>query len=181
MYQWIVGLLASYSALTLQMRIETRELAMTTVCIERHIEQVADGTAYKGHITIGEAKLEYELKFTVSIPELDAMPTPKDKTEARNIFLITVRKDDTFISLTDDEWSFFFSMLVEFAAEFYYNPQTRSSNESPIMGRSLRGESHMFSGLAEYGIGMSSKAAFDFGAELCALLNDSKFDCKIAV
>ena len=144
---------------------------MTKVSVKRSIDQVADGIAYKGYITIAETTLDYELNFAIPISKTKTMPCPKDRAEARRIFRITVKKGGSDTQLTDKEWGVFFNMLVMFAAEFYYLPQTRVNNESPIIGCSLRGERHAHSGMAEYGMGMTCQTWFDFHPDLCAMLN----------
>jgi len=152
---------------------------MKPVSVERHIDQVVDGSKYKGYVQIGKAKLDYELDFAVSIPETDTMPEPKDQAEARRIFQITVKKDGSDIPLTDQEWGFFFSMLVMFAAEFYHLPQTRDSN-SGTMGKLMNGTHSFLSHMASVSIGMTSKSSFNFSPDLRTMLNTPKFDCKLA-
>src|SRR3989344_4728773 len=97
------------------------------VSVERYIEQVSDGKQYKGNVKIAETTLDYNLTFMVPIPRLHEWK-PESKDEIRRTFAIAVRgKRD--IKLTDEEYSFFFSLLVPFAVDFYNDPQTRSHNE----------------------------------------------------
>lgn len=149
------------------------------VSIERYVQQVHDGSHYKGHVKIAQTKLDYELRFAVPIPQLDVMELPEDKDKIRRIFQLTVKKGDASIELTDEEYGFFFQMLVPFAAEFYKNPQTRDSNEG-IMGMTLRGQGPMAALGVTSSISITSSGSPDFPPELCEMLNAPKFGCALA-
>ncbi|HYF05770.1 MAG TPA: hypothetical protein VEA59_06395 [Patescibacteria group bacterium] len=148
-----------------------------SLLIERYIQQVTHGTAYKGDLTIGETKLEYNLLFTIPINGLDNMQPPKSEAEIRQTFQITVKKDGAPIELTFEEYGLFFQLLVDFAVEFYNNPQTQDSNEG-ILGFSLRGEG-IFQDAVRSTIGMTSRSTYNLTPELCAILNAPKFDCSL--
>ena len=73
---------------------------------ECYIEQVVDGTQYRGYIKIAETQFEYELKFEIPILELatrlNAME-PADNTDlVRRLFQITLKKEGRNINLTDE-------------------------------------------------------------------------------
>jgi hypothetical protein len=149
--------------------METRK-----VPVVRHVEQVYDGSHYKGYMKIAETKLDYELVFTVPIPQLDELKPAKDRNEIRRLFQLTVRRDNTNIELTEQEYGFFIWMLLELAVDFYNDPQTRASNRG-VLGMPL---------LAGIGvkatIGMTSTGSYEFPPELCAMLSAPKFGCTLA-
>ena len=146
--------------------------------VERYVQQVRDGSHYRGHVKIAETKLDYELVFVVPISQLDEMEPVKDKSEIRNRFQITIKKNNVNIELTDEEYGFFFSMLVEFALNFYNNQQTRDSNEG-VFGQLVQGEGPMAALGASASIGISSNGSCNFQPELCELLNAPKFGCAL--
>lgn len=145
------------------------------VPVERKLEQVKDGTDYKGMIKIGAAQFDFELKFSIPIPQLDAMPAPTGMEDIRRIFGLVLKKDGVEIPLTDHEWKPFFHLLVEFAVEFCHNPQIRDNNE----GMAAREMSNSFP-IASISMDMAGTTTFDFKPELCSLLNAPKFGCALA-
>jgi hypothetical protein len=149
------------------------------VFTERHVEQVQDGTHYRGHVKFGDIQFEYELRLAVPIPKLDDMKEPPEEVSAiRRLFQITVKKGEESIELTDDEYSFFFHLLGEFVVNFYNDPQTRDSQEG-LMGQMVRGEglAAVFGSSAK--IGITSSGSYDFNPELCEMLNAPKFGCAL--
>ena len=147
------------------------------VSVERYVEQVRNGSHYKGYVKIADTKLSYELVFGIPIKQLDSIESPKDENEIRRLFQLTVKRNNADIELTNEEYSFFFSILVEFATEFYDNGQTRDSNEG-LLGEVLRGEGPMAE-LATASIGMTSDGSYEFPPELCAMLSAPKFGCTL--
>lgn len=145
--------------------------------IERHVEQVVDGSHYKGHVKIGKATFNYELKFTIPIPQLDDMEPAKDVPEIRRTFVLTVEKDGQRIELTNDEYGFFFHLLVEFVLHFYNNPQTRDNNEG-LVGLAARGDGPL-SHLVSVSFGMDSTVTFTLPEQVHQMLNGAKFNCEL--
>jgi hypothetical protein len=154
-------------------------MATRKVSVERHVEQVRDGSHYKGYVKIVDTKLDYELVFGVPIAKLDSMEPAKDENEIRRLFQLTVKRDNANIELTKEEYGFFFSMVVELAVDFYNNPQTRDSQEG-MMGQMLSGRGLMSEFGASASIGMTSSESYDFPLELCEILSAPKFGCAIA-
>lgn len=151
-----------------------------TVSVERYVEQVRNGSHYKGYLKIGESKLDYELVFEFPIKQLDSMEPATSWDEVQRLFKITVKREDANIELTKEEYRFFFEMIVEFAVEFYNNPQTRDSQEG-VLGALLRGNGQTLLGLdVSASIGMTSNYSYDFQPELCEMLSSPKFGCKLA-
>ena len=153
-------------------------MATKKVSVDRYIEQVRDGSHYRGHVKIADTKLDYELVFSVPIPKLDDMEPTNDRDEIRRIFQLTLKRDEANIALTEEEYGFFFQMLVPFAADFYNNPQTRDSQEG-ILGMTIRGEGPMVGFGASASIGITSSGSYDFSPELCEVLSAPKFGCTL--
>ena len=149
------------------------------VQVERYVEQVLDGTKYAGYMKIANTKLDFEVVFTVPIPRLDDMEPVKGASEVRRIFQVMVMRNSEIIELTDDEYGFFFSMLVEFAVMLYNEPQTRAMNNDPL----LRNMMHRRGGLADCGgsvsTGIKSSGSYDFPLDLCEALSAPKFGCGL--
>lgn len=156
-----------------------KEDNMTKVSVERHVEQVRNGIHYKGYVQIAGTKLDYDLVFGVPIARLDDTEPAKDEDEIRRLFQITVKRENTNIELTKDEYGFFLSMILELAVDFYNNPQTRSSNEG-ILGDMLQGGGPMAAFGASMSIGMTSSGSYNFPPELCTMLSAPKFGCALA-
>ncbi len=149
------------------------------VQVERCVEQVQDGSHYKGYVKIAGTRLDYELVFTVPIPQLDDMEPVKGKDETRSIFQLTVRRDEAAkIELTDDEYDFFLSLLAIFAVEFYNNPRTRDVQKS-ILGVMFRGAYFGIDG-ASVSLSMTTQGSCDFSPEVCKMLSVPKFGCVFA-
>ena len=156
---------------------------MTTrkVSVERYVEQVRDGSHYKGYVKIADTRFDYDLVFTVPIDQLDSMEPAKGENDiCRRLFQITVKRASADIELIgEEEYGFFLSMVLEFAVQFYNNSQTRASNEGHF-GQVLQGKGD----LAEFGvrasIGMTERGLFNFQQELCDMLNTPKFSCALA-
>ena len=153
-------------------------MATRKVSVERHVEQVRNGSHYKGYVKIADTKLDYELVFGVPIARLDSMEPAKDENEIRRLFQLTVKRDSANIELTKEEYGFFFSMVVELAVDFYDDPQTRDSNEG-MMGQMLQGRGPMAAFGASMSVGMTSSGSYDFPPELCEMLSAPKFDCAL--
>jgi len=150
---------------------------MIKVPVERYVEQVRHGSDYKGHIKIAETKLDYELRFAVPISRLNSMKPTNNKEDIRRTFQLTVKRDGANIKLSEEEYGFFFQMLVTLAVDFYNNPQTQDSNEG-FIGIVLQGQDP-FSDFAKASIGMTSVGSYDFSPELCAMLSAQKFGCAL--
>ena len=153
-------------------------MATRKVSVERHVEQVRDGSHYKGYVKIADTKLDYELMFGIPIAQLDSLEPATGENEIRRLFQLTVRRDNANIELTKEEYGFFFSMVVELAVDFYNNPRTRDSNEG-FFGMTLRGEGPMASLGASASIGITSRESYDFSPELCETLSAPKFGCAL--
>ena len=151
---------------------------MEKILIKRYIEQVQDGCAYKGHITIGRAKLDYGLRFAVPIPQLDDMEPVKGAAEIRRIFQLTIKREGAEIELTEDEHGFFFQMLVPFAAEFYNDSQTRGLNQGAV-GMVINNSHPMMPLGMRASIGLTSNVSVGLPTELCEILNGPKFGCQL--
>lgn len=148
------------------------------ISIEKYVEQVTEGTRYKGHLKIAENTFNYELYFATHISRMDDEEPIASIEKARKDFQITVKKGEKGIELADKEYGFFFQMLVEFAIRFYNNPQTQSSNRGS-MGQLMQGRDSMAAFGASASIGVASSGTCDFPLEVREMLNLEKFNCKI--
>ena len=153
-------------------------MATRKVSVERYVEQVRDGSHYKGYVKIADTKLNYELVFGVPIARLDSMEPAKDENEIRRLFHLTVKRNSANIELTKEEYGFFFSMTVELAVEFYNDPQTSDINEG-FVGMAIRGEGPM-AGFIKASISKTSSGSYNFPPELCEMLSAPKFGCALA-
>lgn len=151
------------------------------VAIEQYIQQVSDGNRYKGHVKIADSKFDYELIFPVPIPRLDDMVVPGEDLgmdEIRRLCQLTVKRNDVAIELTDDEYGFFFRMLLVLTLDFYNNPQTRASNKGTV-GQLIQGTSPLSDFGGSISIGMKLSGSSDFIPQLCEMLNAPKFGCAL--
>ena len=145
------------------------------VLVERNIQQVVDGSHYKGTVKIGGTAFDYEQKFLVPIPHLDDMVIPANAEEVRRLFPIAITKNGTAIELTPDEYGFFFTILSEFAVKFYLLQQTRHAQHTVLATNSL----FTLVG-ATVSIGMADSALYKFPLEVCSTLNAEKFGCALS-
>ena len=150
-------------------------MTIKKVVIERQVEQVKDGTHYKGCLKFADVQLDFELVFGVHIKELDNTEVIiKDLDDMMKVFQISVTRDGVKIELSDDEYGLFFSLLVEHTIDFYNHPQTRDTNEG-IFGKVLRGE-----GLFTQSAGsiiMTGHVTADFDETVQEMMSDPKFGC----
>ena len=149
------------------------------VFVERNIEQICDGIHYKGYLKIAGISFDYELRFEVPIPQMDdEMELASNEVEIRRLVKINVKKNDESLDLTKDEYGFFFLLLVDFAVDFYNNPQTRSLQNS-IIGKITRGEGFLAEMGGSASIGISRADTYDFKPDLCKILSAPKFGCVL--
>lgn len=104
--------------------------------IKQSITQVQDGRHYRGTIEIVGKELEWEIKFAVPIPELDAETERKKElkyTEVRRLFQITIRRSGHKLDTrAKDTFAFLLQYIAMFAVAFYNEPYTRDSNEGRL-------------------------------------------------
>ncbi len=149
------------------------------VLIQRRIEQVKDGTEYKGHAIMGGVKLDYDLKFELPISQWDDMNPIEEIEGIRRFYQITLKKNSETIQLSSDEYGFFFRLLIDFAVGFYNQSQTRQSNDGPL-GDLLRGKGKIAAFGAKMAISFSDTLACDLPVSLCDLLSAPKFGCELS-
>ncbi len=149
-------------------------MATRIVSVERHVKQVRHGSRYKGYVKILDTELAYELVFGVPIARLENMEPLKNETEVRNLFHITVKRQDENIELTNEEYRFFFWLIVAFAIDYYNSPLTRDKQEY-FVDDMLRPRGP----LLELSVGMTIRGSYFFPPELCKMLSAPKFGCKL--
>ncbi|MCX6718301.1 MAG: hypothetical protein NTY81_01715 [Candidatus Staskawiczbacteria bacterium] len=147
--------------------------------MENYMEQVEDGICYVGYMKIGIIKVDYELRFNISIPQIPQMAgedTTADPAEMRRIFQLTLMKKGINIDLTDHEFKFF-SVIAQIAVRFYYDPWVRDNND---MRRIMEPE-----GLAKFGslpiLSMTRKGICILQPEYCEILKSKKFSHTLSI
>jgi hypothetical protein len=146
--------------------------------IERYVEQVIEGLHYKGHVQISDVRIEYELVFSVPVPEVDNLDFPNGISDIRKALQLTIVKDQKEIDLIDEEYSLFLHILLEFVVAFYGNSRERRSNEGD-MGRLLKGQGPMAAFVTKASISMTRKGSCLFNPEICEILNRPKFNFRL--
>ena len=134
------------------------------VLIEVLIEQVEDGTHYKGYVIIGKSHFTYDLELGIPISLLgDARPVVEEAPEENlQLFQLILKRDGEEIQLSEHEFGFFLMLIMQIAVEYYYNPMTRSNNEMGLTPAALHErESHRLP------------------PELHQMLNQPKFGCSL--
>lgn len=92
--------------------------------IDKRVEEIKPGKLYWGYIEIDDKiKIEYQLDFVLSISELvekfKSFGDVWEYPEVRQIIRITLKNRKELIELDDDEYLFFFHLIVEFAILCY--------------------------------------------------------------
>lgn len=150
------------------------------VLVERYIEGVWGGNRYRGYMKIADTKLDYDLWFDIPIPQLNTMASFENQGNLRCVFKITMRRGDANIELTEEEYGFFFQMLVPFATRLYYNnPQVYDSKEGGVLGEILRKQIPMAAFEETFSYGVICRELYNFPPKLCKMLNNPKFGCAL--
>ncbi len=145
------------------------------VSLRLKIEQVTDGAEYKGTIGVGGVDIAYGIVFTKTIPEIDAMTSPpSDLPGLRALIPITAKVGDREVLLDDQNYQLLLALLIDFAARFYYEPQTRASNDG-MLGVAIRGEGSGL--LPKVALGMETSPQITLYGEMRESLSRA-FGCK---
>lgn len=132
--------------------------------IKMSVQQVIDGKEYTGSISDGTQEMNYNLRFTVAIPNLEEDAKKREasgkkmpREEIRSMFPLAITRSGTALKINEEQYGLLFSLLAPFVLDFHNNPQTRDSNEG-LMGNLVRGEGGGFlpKGFAKAIIGMES-------------------------
>jgi hypothetical protein len=149
---------------------------MTSVRVERYVEQVIDGQKYKGYVKLAEQQFDYELGFAIAIPDLDNAAPTNSKEEVLRRFPILVRRGESMIDLTLDEAGIFLRMVVGFAVDFYNTPQVRDTNRGH-MGALLRGKGVLATFGTSATVGVTQQTSFTLPPDVREALTSPKFGC----
>ena len=149
------------------------------VQVKIEVTQIKYGTDYKGRIEIGKSTITWEIKFLIPIPKLesafDVEPTPS----LRDVFNVTMKKDDDTLELTDEEWKYFVSLLVGHVLDFHNLDQTQDMNRNRgIISDALRERKFDLGMMVK--IGATFDHIYDLSDRVCMMLNGPKFDCALA-
>jgi len=109
-------------------RFNRKEIAMK-VNIVHYVEQVQDGSKYRGYVMINRVKLYFELALLVPILLLEKTTSANNAIHKKGrIFQVKLRKNSKQIELNDEEFNFFAHMFFSFADELYNDRRTRAVN-----------------------------------------------------
>jgi len=150
-------------------------MTTTKVSVQRHIEQVHEGAYYKGYIDINNVRFDYELVLTISFARLPKIPPKTDVEEVSRIFNIIVRRDIVFINLTEEEYNFFFSLIVGFAVNLYQELQAQKIMKALVdLAPELIDSSPL---VYRVSIGKFDSFSYQFPEHVCTMLSAPKFGC----
>jgi hypothetical protein len=153
-------------------------LTIKKVSIERQVEQVTDGTDYKGYLKFAGIQLDFELKFSVHIKHLDDTELViKSLEDIMRVFQISITRDGEKIEINDDEYGFFYALLVEHTIGFYSHSQTRDTNEG-LVGKIMQGQG-LFSKSAAT-ISITGTVTAELNTDIEEMMSQPKFGCVFA-
>ena len=128
------------------------------VPVEIQINQISDGYEYDGECKIANKPFAFRINFPMGIERfctLTAEEMPSDPDDIQKFLPITVTTDGNPITLRNEAYGLFMTLVAPFVIEFFNNPQTRNNNEG-LVGDILHGTSPL-SKIASIKIGMSTK------------------------
>jgi len=148
------------------------------VPIERTVTETSPKTHYRGRIKIMQSEFEYELAFKLPIPGMSAdLQTPKSIPELRDAVRLTVKRDIRAIPLNDDEYLFFYQILVQLAIDFSRDP---NSLKAPNV-EWPRPQPPPLPEIISVTAGSAAKMGyFTLSENICRILNGPKFKCGIS-
>ena len=89
------------------------------VPIERYVEEVQRGVAYRGYIKIAGAKYNYWLTFGVPIYRLGALGHDTDPRKIRRTYRLKVKRGNFDVALSAKKLGFFLFMLGKCVLDFW--------------------------------------------------------------
>jgi len=102
---------------------------MRELSTEVHIEQVRDGTEYKGHIHFGDSyKFQYELRCDQNVGALDELIKKDSKAAISQVHINLKNSESQAVPIPEEIEFLFRGLIMSLATEFYANPRTRDSN-----------------------------------------------------
>lgn len=102
------------------------------ISVERYIEQVTDGRHYKGWISMGGVKFDYEVRFGLPASRIARARIPKTMKGLRNRYQITLKRGDAQVEIADEEYVLFCELIVNFVFGFYKSPKVRQFNSKTV-------------------------------------------------
>ncbi len=156
-------------------------MATRKVSVTRYIEQVTEGTHYRGYIKVDDTKFDFEIVFIVPIPQIDELEIDKlepaaDLDEYRRKFQITIKRNDASIDLTHDEYTFFHRIIFRGVIMFYFTGQARIGGNSVSL---LEIASELVRTDVSIVICTIGIISFEFPQGLCEMLSSPKFGCRL--
>lgn len=86
---------------------------MRAVNSKRFVREITSGSHYVGHMEIGGAKIDFELKFLVPIAQIVEMLHEEVAAKVKDLFGLVMKKDDQEIALSEDEFAAFALMCYD--------------------------------------------------------------------
>ena len=144
---------------------------MATATIETYVEQVEDGKIYKGYIEFANKKrFNYEVTFKISLNQLQEEDI--DDVNVNDLIQITVKNNGEIIKFEQNEEDIFLFLAIDSILDALLTTRI-NCNE---LAKTLSCEP---SSASSYSMNMESSKTFELSPEVCAMLNDPKFDCQI--
>lgn len=103
------------------------------ISIERYVEQVTDGRHYKGWISMGGVKFDYEVRFGIAASRIARARIPKTMKGLRNRYQITLKRGDALVEIADEEYTLFCELIVNFVFAFYKSSAMRQFNSKNVI------------------------------------------------
>lgn len=131
------------------------------VVVKILLTQSGDLDRFMGRIKIAESEFTFELSFLIPFSRYAAALSGKSIVEFRKVIDITVSKNDAAIELTDQEYYFFYKLLMGGVLNIYSVREIlRATNSGAMMSAIAPGE-----------------MLYEFAPETCKMLSAPKFDC----
>ncbi len=158
---------------------------MRTITIKTRIRQVEDGRLYDGSLGIGllnskeVVTIDFELRFMMPIGDISRAEWTPPIEEAREKVSITLKKAGVILDLKDEEYAFFFNLLVDLAFSFF--SQVQKFNQHPIVHDLITRQGLIVTVPAHVIVSLSRTSELTAGvpSEIISMLGASKFGCKL--
>ena len=115
-------------------------MTQENINVKADVTQVRDGSEYKGNISFDEHSFQYQLRFDLSISELDKLAERSPDALMSQIYLDVKDAKGRDVPLDDESKILLMGTAGRLAIEFYNNPQNRDSYEG-FLGESRKNES----------------------------------------
>ena len=145
--------------------------------IECTIREIEEAVHYSGQIRIGRGTFTFDLHLAGSLSNLSRREPIRDLEGERLVYQLILSREGTVIGLSDKQYYFFLSFIMESALRCYCK-LLRHRVEKLFYGK-------ITSFVAGYSEPESDTTPdvqieiYEVEFSLCKMLNDPKFDCKL--